>query len=295
MGHRGRSGKRGRESEQLSVRARDALSKLLDPAEREAVFGDFAELALTDRRAVKSLVGLVLRRQLRLWTEWNPWFACLLSSFRSAHFWREYLRANIGIWPSLWMNLHHGASYRTGLSTGALLADLCFQGAALVTWSWTSGFALGTLSRRTIWVSGALFFGLYINLASDGWLFSGGFSWLTGWAWLPFLINLLFVLFPAYCGIRQSSKCQNITSARMITIGSVDNDDGRPCALDARLGSSRLGQLESRWLRADPIATGSRRRRVESRDRPSARYCTIDQPHLLCVCADCVHPHAQPK
>jgi hypothetical protein len=203
----------------LWARYRDVLSKFLDPAEREAVFGDFAELALTDRSAVKSLVGLVLRRQLRLWTRWNPWFVLVAVIIPVCPLLARICAGlTIGIWPSLWMNLHHGISYRTGLSTDALLSGLFFQGAALVTWSWTSGFALGTLSRRTIWVSGTLFFGLFITMANDGWLFSGGFSWSTGWAWLPFLINFLFVLLPAYCGIRQSSKCQNIEFSRMILL-----------------------------------------------------------------------------
>ena len=58
----------------LRVRLRDALLRSLDPAEREAVFGDFVELAMTDRQVVKSLLGLVMRRQLRLWKHWNTWF-----------------------------------------------------------------------------------------------------------------------------------------------------------------------------------------------------------------------------
>jgi hypothetical protein len=56
---------------------RDALCKALSAAEREAVMGDFAELGLTDRRAATSLLELVLRRQLRAWKEWQPWFTTL--------------------------------------------------------------------------------------------------------------------------------------------------------------------------------------------------------------------------
>jgi hypothetical protein len=203
----------------LWARVRDALSALLDPAEREAVCGDYAELALTDRQVVKSLMGLVLRRQLRLWTQWNPWFVLVAVIIPICPLLARLCAGlTMGIWPSLWMNLHHGISYRTGLSPGALLSGFCFKAAALVTWSWTGGFALGALSRRTVWVSGTLFVGLFINLATDGWLFSTALSWWTGWPWLPLLIDFLFVLLPVYCGIRQSSKVLNIESPRMVLL-----------------------------------------------------------------------------
>jgi hypothetical protein len=211
------------------VQTRDALSALLDPAERDAVLGDFAELALTDSQVLKSLVGLVVRRQLSPWKEWSPWFAliaiiiplCPLLARLSAEL-------NHGIWPSLWMKLHHGISYQTGISPSTLICGLCFQGLALMTWSWTSGFALGTLSRRAIWVCATLFFAFYLACASGDWLFSVGYSWLTGWAWLPLLVNFLVVLFPAYFGIRCRRTLLNLTSVRMglvslwtITIGGL--------------------------------------------------------------------------
>ena len=137
------------------IRSRNALSRSLDAEEREAVFGDLDELGLTDRQAVKSVLGLVMRRQLRLWKEWGPWFAlaaitlpvCPLLATSSSEL-------AVGIWPSVWMKLHHGVYYDTGLSPVALMAGFCFRATALITWSWTSGFALGTFSRRTIWVSG---------------------------------------------------------------------------------------------------------------------------------------------
>lgn len=197
----------------LWLHAHDALSALLDPAEREAVLGDFAELALTDFQVVKSLGGLVVRRQIRAWREWSAWIvsvaiivsACSLLAGLCAWL-------TMGIWPSLWMKLHHGVSYRTGLSLTTLLSGFCFRAAALATWSWTCGLALGTLSRRTIWVIGALFFGIYVD---QGWLFPDG-SWLTAWAWLPLSIKFLFVLLPAYCGIRQSSKFLNTRLPRIV-------------------------------------------------------------------------------
>jgi hypothetical protein len=192
------------------IRSRNTLSRSLAAEEREAVFGDFAELGLTDRQAAKSVLGLVMRRQLRLWKGWGPWLAlaaiilpvCPLLATSSSEL-------GVGIWPSVWMKLHHGVYYETGLSPAVLMAGFCLQATALITWSWTSGFALGTLSRRTIWVSGTLFFALDAAFSSTGRLFSVGFSRLTWWAWLPLLTNVLFVVLPAYFGVRQSTKSLN--------------------------------------------------------------------------------------
>jgi hypothetical protein len=198
------------------ARFRDVLAKLLDPAEREAVFGDFAELALTDRHAVKSLAGLLVRRQLRFWTEWNPWFVLVAVIIPICPLLAR-LCSELGMetWPSVVMWLHHGPTYDTGLRPTAFVSELCFQAAALITWSWTCGLALGALSRRTIWLSGALFFGLYVFVLSS----DGVFSAALRWAWLPFSINFLLVLFPAYFGIRQSSKLLNIEFPRLVLLG----------------------------------------------------------------------------
>jgi hypothetical protein len=135
----------------------------LEPDERDAVLGDFAESRVTAGQALRDLLGLVLRRQAALWTHWRPWvallgvvvpFGILLSLV--CRWWAEssattfYLYANGWTWAYL-------------ESPGARL-DLVRNGAgvildclALICWSWTSGFVLGSLSRRTLWVNRALF------------------------------------------------------------------------------------------------------------------------------------------
>jgi hypothetical protein len=197
------------------VRVRDALTTSLDPAEREAVLGDFAELALTDYQVMKSLMGLVVRRQIRLWKEWNPWFA-LVAIVMPVCPLLARLCSELGVetWPSVWMWLHHGVVYDTGLSPVAFWVGCCLQAIALSTWSWTSALALAALSRRTIWVSGVGFFVIYVVvLASDG-VFSAAFRF----AWEPLSMNFLFVLLPAYYGIRQSSTFPNIKFRRMVLL-----------------------------------------------------------------------------
>ena len=58
----------------LWTRSTQALSRALDSTEREMVLGDLAELGMSDRRAFNAVLGLVLRRQLGFWKEWEPWF-----------------------------------------------------------------------------------------------------------------------------------------------------------------------------------------------------------------------------
>lgn len=188
------------------LRVRDALSRLLDPAEREAVFGDFAELAMTDRQSAKSLFGFVVRRQQRLWKAWNPWFALFAIVVPvSPQLARLSNQLGEEIWPGVVMWLHHGPTNETGLSPAANLASFCLQAMALITWSWTSGFALRKLSRSTIWVSGVAFLAIYlVALACDGW-----FPVAIRWAWLALSTNFLFVLLPAYCGFRQTTSSLN--------------------------------------------------------------------------------------
>jgi hypothetical protein len=203
----------------LWMRFRDALLKSLDPAEREAVSGDFVELAMPDRQVVKSLLGLVMRRQLRYWKDWNPWFgfvAIIVTVCPSLATQSNPLSE--AIWPGLVLWLHHGPTSYSGLTPAARWAGFCFRAIALSTWSWNGGFALGILSRRTIWVSGGLFFAFYAAFSISAAPLFYRILWLKWWAWLPLLVSFLFVFLPAACGLWQSTKTQNIKLPRMVLL-----------------------------------------------------------------------------
>jgi hypothetical protein len=96
----------------LWIRSTHAMSRSLDPKEREAVFGDLAELGMTDQLAMRSVLGLVLRCQLRLWKKWEPWFA-LVAIIAPACPLLAALSTELGqgIFPKAWMWLHNGISY----------------------------------------------------------------------------------------------------------------------------------------------------------------------------------------
>lgn len=205
----------------LRIQLAHAMSRLLDSAEREAVFGDFAELGKSDWQILKGTGGLVLRRQLGLWKYWKPWFVLMAIVIpTSTLLARRCDELGQSFFPNLVMWLHHRMPYETGVSSGALWAALGCQAGALVTWSWTSALAFGMLSRKTMWANGALFFLLCIFCGLYGSVFSFRFLLSFPLAWIGFWVKFLVVLLPAYCGLRHSSRSSKITYEGMVALAA---------------------------------------------------------------------------
>lgn len=59
----------------MTISIVDLLSRLLEADEREAVRGDLTESGASGGRALRDVVGLVVRRQAALWMDWRPWLA----------------------------------------------------------------------------------------------------------------------------------------------------------------------------------------------------------------------------
>jgi hypothetical protein len=82
----------------------------------------------------------VIRRQAALWKSWQPWVAAfglaLPFSFMLMGF-----------------SLSVGWSYQRFIGMGAGFWPLISRLFLLVAWSWTGGFVVGSLSRRTLWMS----------------------------------------------------------------------------------------------------------------------------------------------
>ena len=156
----------------------DKLSRMLEPNERDAVRGDFAELGFTGSQALRDLLGLIARRQAALWKDWHPWLALLgialpvgLLLTRSSVYFSGSLSRHLWTW---W---RYGVRYETGLTLAGDVSVFVCGALALLFSSWVSGFALGSLSRRTLWVNAVLFY----------------FSWL-----LPIVVFLPAVLLTSH-------------------------------------------------------------------------------------------------
>lgn len=136
----------------------DILSRTLETEEREAVRGDLTESGATPGQAIGDVLGLVVRRQAALWKDWHPWLALVglvgiaaaLLSELAFQFDGEILMQVRTYW-------RHGVHYGTGLSVGEDAVYLVSLFLAVFSWSWASGFVLGSLSGRTAWLTGTLF------------------------------------------------------------------------------------------------------------------------------------------
>jgi len=124
-------------------------SQVLERDEREAVLGDLAEAGESAWHGLLDVLGLVIRRQAVLWKNWRPW----VSAFGLALPF-SFLLMGFSLFVS-WSYQHFVAPKVPvdGLTMGAEFLLLISQILLLIAWSWTGGFVVGSVSRRTLWVS----------------------------------------------------------------------------------------------------------------------------------------------
>ena len=128
----------------------DIAAQALEPFEREAVKGDLVEAGESGCRALMDVLGLVIRRQARLWNNWRPWLAAfglaLPGSFLLMGF-------SVSVSSAYQHWVASGILSATGFSVGPGFTLLLCNVGLLMGWAWTGGFAVGSISRRTLWLS----------------------------------------------------------------------------------------------------------------------------------------------
>jgi hypothetical protein len=142
----------------------DVASRLLARDEREAVRGDLVEAGESAWQGLCDVVGLVVRRQVGLWKNWRPWLATfgvawpctlLLMGFsltvsRIYQLYAWIIGNQQFIDPKVLKEV--------GLPVAPGVAQLVCYLFLLIGWSWIGGFVVGSMSRRTVWVSAAFSF-----------------------------------------------------------------------------------------------------------------------------------------
>lgn len=141
----------------------DWVSRLLDRPEREVVRGDLAECGTRAGRALREVLGLVARRQAAAWLDWRPWFTLaaivipigfLLS--HASRWWGVHSAIDLANYWVLWdVSYLRYPGYRNDVIRLAVWIGAAW--AALIGWSWTAGFVVGRVSRRTLWMTVVLF------------------------------------------------------------------------------------------------------------------------------------------
>jgi hypothetical protein len=128
----------------------EAAARLLARDEREAVLGDLVEARESTWSGLFGVLGLVFRREAAQWKSWRPWLAgfgvALPSSF-------QLMGASVSVsWSYLTLRCPE-LLQKSSLTLGSGSLVLLCHALLLIGWSWTGGFVVGSLSRRTLWAS----------------------------------------------------------------------------------------------------------------------------------------------
>jgi hypothetical protein len=146
-----------------------ALSRLLEPVERECVCGDLEELRLSAPAASANVVGLVIRRQFAQWSQWGPWIALLgITGLAGFHLSGSASRLQTGLFLQIKTYLTYSVAYQPGgVSVAQQIAYTATSIIAVLLWFWACGFVLASLSGRALWMTSFLFY----FVVRDSWVF----------------------------------------------------------------------------------------------------------------------------
>lgn len=143
------------------------LARALERPERDVVMGDLAESGAGFGLAMRDLLGLIVRRQIGLWTSWRPWLAlfgvCGLAGLSLSSI---VFRLNVDLGKYL-------AHYLTDLTDRQEVAFFLCMAVALLVWSWTCGFVLGSLSGRAVWLTWSVFYFVVLDSAWSRFVLAG--------------------------------------------------------------------------------------------------------------------------
>jgi uncharacterized membrane protein YqaE (UPF0057 family) len=131
----------------------ELIAGLLTPGDRETVLGDLAEAGEGNRQALLAVGGLVIRRQLSVWRSWRPWLAAFGLAMPASFLLMGF---SLSVTQSYHSVIGDTVAQATGFKVGPGFTMLLCDIGLLAAWSWTGGFAVGAISRRTTWMSGAL-------------------------------------------------------------------------------------------------------------------------------------------
>jgi hypothetical protein len=166
----------------------EAASLLLERDEREAVLGDLAEAEVSAVSSLLAVLNLALRREFELWTSWRPWAASLGLALPVSLFLMGFsLAVSSGFARLMYVPI-------AGPFAFSLLAIPLARIVLLICWGWMAGFAVGVISRRTLWASALACCAPCVLCLSE---WPG--SWVSG-------MQLLLFLAPALWGVRSGLR-----------------------------------------------------------------------------------------
>ncbi len=180
-----------------------AAARALERNERDAVLGDLTETGTSAWRGIIEVLGLVVRREIALLNDWRPWIAAFGVALPGS-----LLLMGVSLSVSCtYQRLMGGAVSVVCPPTGheGFLLLAC-QAFLLLIWAWTAGFFVGSVSRRTLWMSVALCLSPCLRCLSK---FPG-----------PSLSGLCLLLFlpPAILGVRYALRTMQMRPGRALAL-----------------------------------------------------------------------------
>ena len=133
----------------------EVAAYLLEHDEREAVLGDLVEAGESAWQGFWDVLGLVVRRQLVPWKNWRPWLASFGLALPGSLLLMGF---SVSISQTYQRLIHPAVFKATGLTICPGFTLLLCNVLLLIGWSWTGGFVMGSVSRRTVRVSAVLSF-----------------------------------------------------------------------------------------------------------------------------------------
>jgi hypothetical protein len=128
----------------------EVAARLLGRSEREAVLGDLLETGEGTWRGLLDVLGLVIRRQLSHWKNWQPWLAMFGLALPSSLL---LMGVSVSVSSMYERLIDHRILVESPQAIHQGFFQLLCRGLLLIGCSWACGFVMGSLSRRTLWVS----------------------------------------------------------------------------------------------------------------------------------------------
>jgi outer membrane protein assembly factor BamB len=267
----------------------DRLSRRLTPDERDAVRGDFAELQIGGRQALREVLGLVAWREAEAWREWRPWLvlaAAVLPLGLLLGLVSQRIADNATVYGWMYINNWSPAILE---SPGArrdlfrFIQTFALQCVVLIGASWIGGLVLGSLVRRAIVANRVLFFVVlltgggfvrwmvrdvahvpmpyvplarsWLYLASDNPLSVEVFSSMFFGLVFPLIVPMVLVMLPVLAGMRRVSSGATPGKAGVTAIACVLLAAASPAAAGAAAGSDPRDYPQWRGVNRDGAAS----------------------------------------
>jgi hypothetical protein len=132
----------------INWRLVEVLARLLKPGEREAVLGDLLETGEGGWRGLLDVLGLVIRRQLSHWKNWQPWLAVFGLALPGS---LVLMGTSVSVSSMYEQLIDHRILLGSPHAIHEVFLQLLCRGLLLIACSWACGFVTGSISPPTLW------------------------------------------------------------------------------------------------------------------------------------------------